>query len=139
MIRTHGVDHWRPEADADGPPCWGCKIQTVGIAPSAMPSRHPGAANNVKLERDLVKDLDAYKRMRLAGEHPKHTRGAARIESQAESSFEIQSGQLAHERAKGRDAAKSISRRGKEWRRRTVDAYAASQKDPMGLGAGVVK
>jgi len=67
--------------------------------------------------------------MRLAGEQPKHTRGAAKIESQAETSFEVRSGQLAHERAKGRDAASNkISQRGKEWRRRTEAADKAMRK-----------
>lgn len=122
MERTHGRDHYEPDA------CFGCKVLTVGVQPSAMPSRNPDATWRRAAEVDLVKDLDAFKRMRVAGETPKSTRGAARIESQAESSFEIRSGQLAHEKAKGRDAAKPISQRGKEWRRRTVEADKAMQK-----------
>ena len=121
MIRTHGETHWDPEN------CFGCKARTVGVAPSAMPSRHPGAANAVHREKVLVKDLDAFKRMRLAGEHPKATRGAARIESECESSYEIVSGQPAHKMAKGPDAGKSISNRGKEWRRRATAAHEAIQ------------
>ena len=123
MIRTHGVDHWYPET------CFGCKIKTVGVAPSAMPSRHPGAANNVVREKDLVKDLDAFKGMRIDGLHPKSTRGAAKIASQAESRYEVESGQLAHEMAKGKDAGSDrVSQRGKEWRRRANAAHDSIQR-----------
>lgn len=122
MNKTHGETHFDPDA------CYGCKIITVGVAPSAMPSRHPGAANNVYREKELVKDLGAFKRMTMAGLHPKSTRGAAIIESQAESRYEVDSGQLAHRMAKGRDAGKSISKRGAEWRRRANDAHDAIQR-----------
>ena len=123
MIRTHGVTHWDPEGR------FGCKARTVGVAPSAMPSRHPGAANNVIREKDLVKDLDGFKQMRLDGLHPKATRGAARIASQAESRYEVESGQLAHEMARGRDAGSDkVSQRGKEWRRRANEAHDVIQR-----------
>ena len=123
MIRKHGVEHWDPEN------CWGCKIKTVGVAPSAMPSRHPQAAGNVLREKDLVKDLDAFKGMRIDGLHPKSTRGAAKIASQAESRYEVESGQLAHEMAKGKDAGSDrVSQRGKEWRRRANAAHDAIQR-----------
>jgi len=116
MVKTHGETHFDPEN------CFGCKVITVGVAPSAMPSRHPGAAGAVHREKELVKDLDSFKRMRMAGLHPKATRGAHVIESQAESRYEVESGQLAHRMAKGRDAGKPVSKRGQEWRRRANDA-----------------
>ena len=118
VIRTHGVTHWDPEG------CFGCKARTVGVAPSAMPSRHPVAAGNVLREKDLVKDLDAFKRMRQDGLQPRATRGAAKVASQAESEYEVVSGQFAHEMAKGPDAGSDrVSQRGKEWRRRANEAY----------------
>jgi hypothetical protein len=107
---------------------------TVMVQPSAMPSRNPTATWKRSAEKDLVKDLDAFKRMRVAGETPKSTRGAAVMESQAESSFEIASGQLAHKMAKGADAGKSVSRRGKEWRRRADAAYTALRKGDLANG-----
>ena len=128
VIRTHGVTHWDPEG------CFGCKARTVGVAPSAMPSRHPVAAGNVLREKDLVKDLDAFKRMRTAGQQPRATRGAAKVESQAESEYEIVSGQFAHEKAKGKDAGKPVSQRGKEWRRRANAAYDAVKKGEVITG-----
>lgn len=129
MKRTHGRDHFDPSN------CFGCKVLTVGVQPSAMPSRSPDASWRRAAEVDLTKDLDAFKRMRVAGECPKSTKGAAKIESMAESSFEIRSGQLAAEKAKGRDANKPISQRGKEWRRRTVEADTAARKGEV-LHAG---
>ena len=134
MKPTHGVDHWDPED------CFGCKIQTVSVSAAAMPSRHPGVGIKKRQEKELSQDLDSFKRMRVAGLHPKHTRGARIVESQAESRFEVESGQLAHQKAKGRDAGSDrISQRGKEWRRRTDDAFTASIKDPISVGSAVAK
>ena len=117
MQKTHGETHFDPDV------CYGCKIITVGVAPSAMPSRHPGPANQVVQEKKLVKDLDAYKRLRLDGENPKSTRGAARFESEAQTSYEITSGQLARDKAKGYDARKPLTKRGSEWAKRAQDAF----------------
>lgn len=119
---THGVDHWDPDN------CFGCKVKTVGVAPSAMPSRHPGAAGAVHREKKLIKDLDAFKRLRMDGQTPPSTKGAARLESECESTYEIVSAQPAHTMAKGTDAGKSITRRGKEWRRRANEAHEAVRR-----------
>ena len=122
MERTHFGQH--------GDACFGCRIQTINIAPSVFETTPGGAkaASNKRREGELVKDLAAFRRMRLAGEQPRSTRGAAKVESQAESSFEVASGQLAHEMAKGPDAGKPIAKRGKEWRRRTEDAHKAVRR-----------
>jgi hypothetical protein len=37
-------------------------------------------------------------------------------------------GKVAADQAKGLDAAKSVSRRGTEWRRRTNDAFESSKR-----------
>lgn len=122
MDRTHGATHFDPDN------CFGCKVMTVGVAPSAMPSRHPQAASNVHRENQLVKDLAAFKRMRLDGLEPKAMTGAAKIESECESPYEVASGQPAHKMAKGKDAGKPVSQRGKEWRRRANEAHDAVRK-----------
>lgn len=123
MDRTHGMDHYDPDD------CFGCKVLTVGVQPSAMPSRHPDASWRRSAEVDLSRDLTSFANMRKAGLHPKSTRGAAVLESQAESTFEVESGQLAHQKAKGRDAASNkVSQRGKEWRRRTDEAFTEARK-----------
>ncbi len=124
MNRTHGITHYDPET------CFGCKVQTVGFAPSIFTTTPGGAkaADNNRRERELVADLAGFKDMRLDGLYPKQTKGAARIRNMAESTFEVESGQLAVDKAKGRDAAKSISRRGKEWRRRAEEAHTAIRR-----------
>ena len=120
MIRTHGETHYDPDT------CFGCHVLGVQFAPSIFTTTPGGAkaADNNRRERGLVKDLDAFKRMRTAGQQPRATRGAAKVESQAESEYEIVSGQFAHEMAKGPDAGSDrVSQRGKEWRRRANEAY----------------
>ena len=121
---TPGVTHWDPEE------CFGCRIKTATFAPSIFQTTPGGrkAASNNAQEAQLSRDLASFKRMRLAGEHPRSTRGAERVESQAESSFEIESGQFAHKMAKGKDAGKPISKRGSEWRKRAADIHESIKK-----------
>jgi hypothetical protein len=121
---THGVTHWDPDN------CYGCSLKTKTFAPSIFTTTPGGAkaASNNKREHELVQDLAAFKRMRQQGLQPRATRGAARIESEAESTFEVASGQLAHKKAKGKDAGKPISKRGKEWRKRAEEAHTAIQR-----------
>ena len=129
MERTHGKGNCEPD-------CFGCHVLGVQFAPSIFTTTPGGAkaADNNRRERGLVKDLDAFKRMRTAGQQPRATRGAAKVESQAESEYEIVSGQFAHEKAKGKDAGKPVSQRGKEWRRRANAAYDAVKKGEVITG-----
>jgi hypothetical protein len=64
--------------------------------------------------------------MRQQGLNPKQTSGAAELERRAGSAFEVDSGQLAKDKAKGIDAARSDP--GKEWRRRSEEAYDAVRR-----------
>ena len=123
MEATHGVDHWAPDD------CFGCRIKTIQVAPSATPSRNRGRevlAQN-QGEKVLANDLDAYKRMRIAGLHPNRTKGAARIEQRAESSAEVERGIVASDMAKGADK----DRGGKEWRCRHQEAMDAAAKGEL--------
>lgn len=124
MNLTHGVTHWDPEN------CFGCRVKTVGFSPSCFFTTPGGskAAAQKKAERGLTQDLDAFKRMRLQGLQPPRTRGAAKIESECESAYEVKTAQPAHKMAKGSDAGKSITRRGAEWRRRANEADRAVQR-----------
>lgn len=62
--------------------CFGCKIQTISIAPSALPTR--SNAGTVGSETAVMhKDVDAYKRLRKDGLQPKSVKGAAKIEARA--------------------------------------------------------
>lgn len=130
MEATHGVTHYDPET------CFGCKVKTVGFSPSIFTTTPGGAkaADNKRREGELVQDLAAFKRMRVAGLQPRATKGAARVESEAESTFEVSSGQIAHKMAKGKDAGKPITKRGKEWRRRAEEAHTAIQRGEVVAG-----
>ena len=118
MERTHGETHYEPET------CFGCKLLSVSFSQAAMPTRHPSVAVENRREGKLVKDLAAFKAMRLQGEHPKSVMGAHEVAQKAQCSFEIESGMLAETKAKGRDLANG----GKEWVRRTEDAHSAVKR-----------
>lgn len=106
--------------------CFACKIKSVQIAPSATPSRNRGreAAGKKKAEKQLVQDLGAFKRMRESGLTPRAVDGAADLEKRAQVPYEIVSGQLAKDMAKGAD----VGRGGKEWARRAQDAHESIQR-----------
>lgn len=75
MIRTHDGSH--------GPDCYGCRIQTVGFAPSAMPSRgtNQTAVDTNAREGRWNKDMPAYKRLRRDGLQPERIDGSATLEA----------------------------------------------------------
>ena len=127
----HGEKHWDPDG------CFGCRVKTVGFAPSIFESTPGGAkaGRKNKAEANLSKDLAAFKRMRLDGLEPRATKNARIIESQAESTFEVASGQLAHKMAKGTDAGSSkVSRRGRQWRKRAEEAHTAIRRGEVVSG-----
>lgn len=86
--------HLRGPDGVCSPNCFPCKIKTVGIAPSAMPTRNPTAARAKTKDPLLATDRDAYKRLRMNGQQPKHIEGSAALEAQANESFEISHGQI---------------------------------------------
>ena len=75
------------------PDCFGCKASSISFAPSSMATRSL-AASYKATEKQQAKDLPAYKRMRQEGLQPKSTKGAAEIEAQATTRFEVTSGQI---------------------------------------------
>lgn len=76
MIRTHDGSH--------GPDCYGCKIQSITIAPSAMPTRNGGQTAVDTNARDArwARDMPAYKRLRRDGLQPPTIDGSARLEQE---------------------------------------------------------
>jgi hypothetical protein len=74
--------------------CWACRISSVSVAASAMPSRAGGAAAKEINDREArwQRDLPAYKRLREDGTQPKGIDGAARLERDASSKVEIEMG-----------------------------------------------
>lgn len=73
------------------PDCFGCKIQTISIAGSAMPTRSEAGRVEMETQR-MHKDVAAYKRLRKDGLQPKTVKGSARLEKSAGSRWEIETG-----------------------------------------------
>lgn len=74
--------------------CFGCRVLSVAVAPSATPSRRGGAEAqriNAK-ERQWQRDMGAYKEMRRQGLQPNHIDGAADLTARAETLTEIETG-----------------------------------------------
>lgn len=81
-----------PNLDVEG--CFGCKVSGLSIAASATPTRRGGARAatiNAK-DRQLEKDLDAYKRLRNEGLQPKAIDGSSEAEKRAEHKWQIETG-----------------------------------------------
>jgi len=74
------------------PDCFGCKIQSVSMAPSAMPTRSDAGRINFETKKSHA-DVAAYKRLRKDGLQPKTVKGAAALESRAVSKWEVETGQ----------------------------------------------
>jgi hypothetical protein len=77
-----------------GEGCFGCKIKSVSIAASAMPTRHAGASQTKTAEKQLVKDREAFKAMREQGIQPASLKGAANMQDRATTKHEIETGRL---------------------------------------------
>ena len=71
------------------PDCFGCKIQSVSMAASAMPTRSNVGTIDFQTKKSHA-DVAAYKRLRKDGLQPKMVKGAAALESRAVSKWEIQ-------------------------------------------------
>lgn len=66
---------------------------SVGISSAAMPTRNgPRIARENERERQLSKDLDAYKDLRQDGIQPHHIDGCHDLAKKAETKAEIEAG-----------------------------------------------
>ena len=75
----HAETH--PTLDVEG--CFACRISHVRMSGAAMPTRHNVHQLNNK-EKQLGKDLDAYKRIRRTGGQPTKIDGSAKLEKIAD-------------------------------------------------------
>ncbi len=83
MIERFGKRHVRtPECTDD---CFGCKSQGIVLG-------KVDTTGQSRFERQMDKDVKAYKRLRHDGLQPKGVKGAAELESRAASKFEVESG-----------------------------------------------
>lgn len=77
------MKHRETHPDLDTPGCFACRISHVRMSGSAMPTRHNVQQLNAK-EKQLDKDLDAYKRIRRTGGQPMKIDGSAKLEKIAD-------------------------------------------------------
>ena len=73
------------------PDCFGCKIQSVSMAASAMPTRSNVGTIDFQTKKSHA-DVAAYKRLRKDGLQPKTVKGSANLESRAVSKWEVETG-----------------------------------------------
>lgn len=74
--------------------CFACKLRTVAIAPSTMPSRNPRAAQVKATEQRWEDDMPAYRRLRANGIQPRGIDGCAELEAKAADRFEVETGHV---------------------------------------------
>lgn len=79
--------------------CWGCKISSVQLTPSAMPTRTVTRVCDYDFQREFARefvngDREAYKRLRQNGLQPPRIAGSAHLERHATTKFEVESGQV---------------------------------------------
>lgn len=86
--------HARTHENLDVEGCFGCRVASVSVAPSATPSRNRGAEAKATNEREQrwAKDHAAYKRMWNQGLSPKVLDGAADLESRAVNEADVELG-----------------------------------------------
>lgn len=85
-VRRHDVENCMEDN------CFKCKMATFSISAAALPTRKPEVRNSLALENDYKVNSPAYARLRKEGFQPKSVMTAARVEAQATSRFEIESG-----------------------------------------------
>lgn len=73
-------------------PSYGAHLRSISFAPSAMPSRHADASAAKQVSKEWEKDLPAYKRLVESGLQPRSTKGTHRLEQQADTKAEVESG-----------------------------------------------
>lgn len=66
--------------------------RSITVSASATPTRKAGVGRIDATERQWDRDMPAYRRLRREGLQPKSIDGAARVEAQAETSAEVESG-----------------------------------------------
>jgi hypothetical protein len=85
-VTIHQERH--PNLDVEG--CFGCRIASVGIAASAMPSRHPFAKECNDREAGWNKDMPAFKAAVQNGVMPATLTGCAETLAMAKTQTEAE-------------------------------------------------
>lgn len=85
------------EMTAEQKKVFGEKVRSISFASSAMPTRSLAAAAK-REEKQMDKDMGAYKRLRDDGLQPPSVRGSADLESRAETKMEVESGHVVRDK-----------------------------------------
>ncbi len=89
--------------------CYPCRLKSISIAPSAMPTRSPVAASAKERDPLLDKDRAAYRRLRRDGTQPKAMTGAAKLEKEATEKFEVDTGFIVKDPSDRRQYAQAFA------------------------------
>lgn len=82
--------HQRTHPSLDVAGCFGCRVTSVGIAPSATGSVRAQAANET--DKRLSRDMPAYQRLKASGVQPRRIDGCARLEATATTASQVERG-----------------------------------------------
>jgi hypothetical protein len=85
--------HWGQHDDD----CFLCKLTSVSISGTAMPTRSPEVVQTKAVEKQMNRDLPAYKRLVESGVQPRSTKGAGDVETRATERFEVERGMVVND------------------------------------------
>ena len=74
--------------------CYSCRVASVMISGSALPTRAPEVAKQKARVKQLHRDRTAFKSMTNSGLRPARLNGAQDLERRAESKWEVESGHI---------------------------------------------
>lgn len=82
------------EGTCDPATCYSCKVLSVGISGSALPTRAPEVIKQKARVKQLVKDRTAFKKATDDGLRPAKMHGAEDLMRHAESRHEVETGHI---------------------------------------------
>lgn len=107
MPTKHQETH--PGLDVEG--CWGCKVSSISVAPSATPSRKGGAQAAAVNETEKQWDVDmrSYKSLRAQGIQPRSIDGCDALSARAADKFEVEAGHVLKTKEQREQAREGIA------------------------------
>lgn len=90
------IKHAEKHPGLDVEECFGCRIAGIQFGAQSMPTRKTAVAvaSKENQEKELHKDLAAYKRLRQNGVQPKQIDGSHIVEKRAEETWQVETGIL---------------------------------------------
>lgn len=89
--------------------CYACRVGSIQLTPSAMPTRTVTKIEDYNFQQGFARefengDRESYKALRQQGYQPPRIAGSAELAARASSRYEIESGVIAADQRKLRDA-----------------------------------